>query len=100
MSMYHISNDVYPKENRIFKGKELLLNGGSNGITIVPKLLKSNNSQGLQLRHTGNRRNRSLQIKKPTGIVPAGFCSPYEIRTRDSSVKGRRLNPLTNGPFF
>ena len=27
------------------------------------------------------------------------FGSPYENRTRDSSVKGMRLNPLTNGPF-
>ncbi len=25
-----------------------------------------------------------------------GFCTTYGIRTRDSSVKGRRLNPLTN----
>lgn len=28
------------------------------------------------------------------------FSSPYENRTRDSSVKGMRLNPLTNGPFL
>jgi hypothetical protein len=26
-------------------------------------------------------------------------CSTYGNRTRDSSVKGRRLNPLTNAPF-
>ena len=28
------------------------------------------------------------------------FCTTYGIRTRDSSVKGRRLNPLTNAAFF
>jgi hypothetical protein len=39
------------------------------------------------------------QNKKPPAIAGGSFsCSPYEIRTRDSSVKGRRLNPLTNGP--
>lgn len=27
------------------------------------------------------------------------FCTTYGIRTRDSSVKGRRLNPLTNAAF-
>jgi hypothetical protein len=27
-------------------------------------------------------------------------CSTYGNRTRDSSVKGRRLNPLTNAPLF
>jgi hypothetical protein len=27
-------------------------------------------------------------------------CSPYGSRTRHSSVKGRRLNRLTNEPFF
>ena len=25
--------------------------------------------------------------------------SPYGNRTRDSAVRGQRLNPLTNGPF-
>ncbi len=27
------------------------------------------------------------------------LCTTYGIRTRDSSVKGRRLNPLTNAAF-
>lgn len=36
-------------------------------------------------------------IKKP-GAMPGLLCDPYENRTRDSSVKGRRLNRLTNGP--
>lgn len=30
----------------------------------------------------------------------AGLCTTYGIRTRDSSVKGRRLNPLTNAAFI
>jgi hypothetical protein len=29
-----------------------------------------------------------------------GLCTTYGIRTRDSSVKGRRLNPLTNAAFL
>lgn len=37
--------------------------------------------------------------KKATLSQAASFCSTYGIRTRDSSVKGRRLNPLTNAPF-
>ena len=28
------------------------------------------------------------------------FCSLYGNRTRDFAVKGRRLNPLSNRPFF
>lgn len=28
------------------------------------------------------------------------FCRAYGNRTRDSSVKGRCLNPLTNAPFL
>ena len=27
------------------------------------------------------------------------YCSPYGNRTRDSAVKGQRLNPLPNGPL-
>ena len=29
-------------------------------------------------------------------ILVLTFCTTYGNRTRDSSVKGRRLNPLTN----
>ena len=36
--------------------------------------------------------------KKP--CLTAGLCTTYGIRTRDSSVKGRRLNPLTNAAFI
>ena len=32
-------------------------------------------------------------------ILVLTFCTTYGNRTRDSSVKGRRLNPLTNTPF-
>ena len=30
----------------------------------------------------------------------SSYCSPYGNRTRDSAVKGQRLNPLSNGPFY
>jgi hypothetical protein len=33
-------------------------------------------------------------------ILVLTFCTTYGNRTRDSSVKGRRLNPLTNAAFF
>ena len=36
---------------------------------------------------------KALQIWK-------AFCTTYGIRTRDSSVKGRRLNPLTNAALL
>ena len=39
-----------------------------------------------------------LKVKKRP-VTRSLFCSTYGIRTRDSSVKGRRLNPLTNAPF-
>ena len=32
-------------------------------------------------------------------IFALTFCTTYGNRTRDSSVKGRRLNPLTNAAF-
>src|SRR5690606_21885525 len=35
------------------------------------------------------------QQKRPW-TAPKPFCTTYGIRTRDSSVQGRRLNPLTN----
>ncbi len=41
-----------------------------------------------------------LEIEEPlssSGKIPS--CTTYGIRTRDSSVKGRRLNPLTNAAF-
>lgn len=38
------------------------------------------------------------QIKRPSGSR-GPFRTTYGIRTRDSSVKGRRLNPLTNAAF-
>ena len=34
------------------------------------------------------------------GICKGYYCRAYGNRTRDSSVKGRCLNPLTNAPFF
>ena len=58
--------------------------------------------------HISNKRDGLLpasdahclgSIKKPGG-VPGLSGDPYENRTRDSSVKGRRLNRLTNGPCF
>ena len=33
-------------------------------------------------------------------ILVLTFCTTYGNRTRDSSVKGRRLNPLTNAAVF
>ena len=30
---------------------------------------------------------------------PLSYCTTYGNRTRDSSVKGKRLNPLTNAAF-
>lgn len=38
-----------------------------------------------------------MDKKKPP--IDRGLCTTYGIRTRDSSVKGRRLNPLTNAAF-
>jgi len=52
---------------------------------------------------------RHLTIKKPhykTIKVQllrsrcSSYCSPYGNRTRDSAVKGQRLNPLPNGPSY
>ena len=40
------------------------------------------------------------KTQKPFIAERLKFCSTYGIRTRDSSVKGRRLNPLTNAPLF
>ena len=37
--------------------------------------------------------------KKQKNRITCGFCRAYGNRTRDSSVKGMRLNPLTNAPF-
>ena len=33
-------------------------------------------------------------------IITLTFCTTYGNRTRDSSVKGRRLNPLTNAALI
>ena len=43
----------------------------------------------------GKNKNELNSIKKPFKSERL-FCTTYGIRTRDSSVKGRRLNPLTN----
>ena len=43
-------------------------------------------------------KNKTLANKKGNFTV-ALVCTTYGIRTRDSSVKGRRLNPLTNAAF-
>ena len=52
------------------------------------------------MRHsnTGSLVNVKKQIKKPAQEQAIG--TTYGIRTRDSSVKGRRLNPLTNAAFL
>lgn len=42
-----------------------------------------------------------MNIKKAASFIrnlPL-FGDPYENRTRDSAVRGRRLNRLTNGPY-
>ncbi len=40
-------------------------------------------------------------LEQPEEIISKlEICTTYGIRTRDSSVKGRRLNPLTNAAFF
>jgi hypothetical protein len=46
-------------------------------------------------------KQKSLQILDLQAFKAFGNvrCSTYGNRTRDSSVKGRRLNPLTNAPF-
>jgi len=40
------------------------------------------------------------RIKKRPISVMSLVCTTYGIRTRDFSVKGRRLNPLTNAAFL
>ena len=37
-------------------------------------------------------------MKMKTGAILLRFGDPYENRTRDTAVKGRCLNRLTNGP--
>ncbi len=42
-----------------------------------------------------------LFVEQPDEIMSkTEGCTTYGIRTRDSSVKGRRLNPLTNAAGF
>lgn len=40
-----------------------------------------------------------LEGQETKNPAKSGACTTYGIRTRDSSVKGRRLNPLTNAAF-
>ena len=43
--------------------------------------------------------DKTIYSKEKSGLFRPLFCTTYGIRTRDSSVKGRRLNPLTNAAF-
>ena len=39
-------------------------------------------------------------VLKDTRHMPGVFYDPYENRTRDCALRGRRLNRLTNGPYL
>ena len=41
-----------------------------------------------------------LSIKNPNTFQCSDFGDPYENWTHDYAVKGRRLNLLTNGPYY
>ncbi len=51
-------------------------------------------TQGVVKKDFSWNKLRARQRKIPP--FERDFCTTYGIRTRDSSVKGRRLNPLTN----
>ncbi len=73
------------------------------GLPITSSPFSKSRIRILQLKR--NRNTERLVVKMGTGGIALAlhsrshFCSTYGSRTRHSSVKGRRLNRLTNAPF-
>ena len=53
-------------------------------------------SRGVRIK---GRKNKSVNGSNHISIRICGSGDPYENRTRDTAVKGRCLNRLTNGPY-
>ncbi len=49
--------------------------------------------------NASNKKSQTLFSIWDYSTCTFSFCRAYGNRTRDSSVKGRCLNPLTNAPF-